>query len=691
MDKRRVHLLTVLGVTAVVALSLIVATQWAAHRAGHADQLGYEIAGGVYWPWAIVPWYLRYGEAYPRVFGPAMGVPAFAVVAVTLVLSLRRAWQRSARASVRPVGEGQWGDRADLGRAKLLGPAGTVVGRWRDDRGPAILTYNGPEHQLVSGATRSGKGVGHVIPTLLTWPDSVVVYDIKNELWDVTAGFRSTFGHALCFNPTKPDSVKYNPLFEVRRGANEIRDVQNIVRILVDPAGIKTQLDVWDQNASQFLVGLILHVLYTEPPEQKNLGRVRELLLDFDRACVAMMTTPHRRHATTNAPEVHPECARVAKALLSQAERFRSSVRGTAEGYLILYADEVVCANTSRSDFAIGDLMCLDRPMSLYLQPPPSDADRIKPLTRLMFSQFARALMEDQKHDTRGREKQHRLLLLMDEFPTLGRLEFFETNMGQMAGYGLKAHLVVQSFNDIAKSYGTHNTIIDNCHILTAFASADVLTQQRVSQMSGTAIEYRESYSRPRNILLGAVGGWSRHTVSQSEQVRPLLQPGDVRQLPEDEQLIFVTGYRPFRTPKLRYFEEDIFQGRLRSAPEPSRTTAAPDNPWRDERAKGPPRPLRTSALVEVPRDTLTGNLFEDDDAAAMAEVTDEQVLAADTPIAFDPPPPPPEDPSGVALESPDDQPLELPGSLEDSPGMAGDGLEESSEDLPGEDDRFAL
>ena len=144
--------------------------------------------------------------------------------------------------------------------------------------------------------------------------------------------------------------------------------------------------------------------------------------------------------------------------------------------------------------------------------------------------------MEHLDRDSIGRPKRHRLLLSMDEFPTLGRLDFFTMNLRQMAGYGIKAHLIVQSFNDIIEQYGMNNTILDNCHILTAFAAADTVTCQRISQMTGTVTEYRESYSQPGRQWVGA------RTISHNEQVRPLLSPGDIRELPVDDELVFVTG-----------------------------------------------------------------------------------------------------------------------------------------------------
>jgi type IV secretion system protein VirD4 len=569
---------------------LAAATQWVASLTLYHPALGPGLRLGsvvVYPPWALLNWSQQFGNNIPRALNEGYEVLAGAFILATLMLVVARLGTRRRR--VRELGKDRWATRRDIKAAGLLTGVGTVCGRY----GRSWLTYNGPEHQLVSGASRSGKGVGHVIPTLLNWSGSVLVYDIKNELWDITAGFRSTFSYCAFFNPTRTDSIRFNPLFEIRKGANEIRDTQNIVEMLVNPTGMKQTMDIWDQQASQFLVALILHVLYTEKDEHKNIAVVRARLLDFGRTCRAMATVPHRFNPQTGAPEVHPEVALVAKELLTQHEKFQASVRGTAASYLTLWADDVVARNTATSDFKLSDLACSDRPMTLYLQPPPSDAPRLRPLIRLIINQACRALMEHLGTDSLGRAKRHRLLLLLDEFPTLGRLDFFTMNLRQMAGYGIKAHLIVQSFNDVIEQYGVNNTILDNCHILTAFASADTTTCQRTSAMTGTVTEYRESYSRP-----GRSWGFVGQTVSQSEQVRPLLSPGEVRELPVDDQLIFVTGYRPMRVKKLRYYTDALLKKRLLTAPSQTERVNVPKQAkiqWWHERAKGPPKPLPPS------------------------------------------------------------------------------------------------
>jgi type IV secretion system protein VirD4 len=172
---------------------------------------------------------------------------------------------------------------------------------------------------------------------------------------------------------------------------------------------------------------------------------------------------------------------------------------------------------------------------------------------------------------------------MLDEFPMLGRMPFFETMMGSMAGYGLKAFLVCQSLNHITKAYGRDNVVLDNCHIVTAFAASDGDTARRIAEMAGEVWELRESqtHKEPRAIV-----GWHTGSTTIREERRPLLLPADVRALPRDEQLIFVSGAKPIRARKLKFDQEAVFRARLRpAAKQPTRLTTTHD--WTDVRALG--------------------------------------------------------------------------------------------------------
>jgi type IV secretion system protein VirD4 len=577
---RQVVAAALFGVSLLVAV--IAATQWAGYRLAYHPALGSGLhIGGhvIYPPWAFGQWYVRWSDRDMPALGEGLGAFVVAMIPGVLVAAAFR--RRQLR--VRAVGAAKWGKWRDMQRAGLAAGRGIVVGR----HGRRILAYDGPEHHLVAGASRSGKGVGHIVPTLLNWPGSAVVLDIKGELasgdsrWGFhgTAGWRAQFSHVLVFNPTQRGSTRFNPLFEVRRGLNEVRDAQNIAEILVDPGGNKNDLNHWDKAAAQMLTGLILHVLYAAPEGRKNLGEVRAAVMRFDDTLREMMETGHVSEDGGRTYKPHPVVYRAAAALIDKAIEYRSSVEATVEACLSLFDDPLVVENTAESDFAIGDLMCLDSPVTLYLQPPPNDKARLRPLMRLMVSQVSRALMERQGEDSRGRPKRHRLLLLIDEFPSLGRLNLMQDNMREMAGYGLKALLAVQSFKDVDAIYGRTNTIRDNCHVTVAFAAGDEDTAEAISKLTGSVLEYRESYSQPRSWF--AIG---RPTVTASEQLRPLLTSGEVRELSDHEQLVFVTGHPPFRTRKLRFYEEAVFKARNLAAPDFAAERAAlptTANDWR--------------------------------------------------------------------------------------------------------------
>jgi type IV secretion system protein VirD4 len=427
-----------------------------------------------------------------------------------------------------------------------------VLGRFARE----YLRHDGPEHVLCFAPTRSGKGVGLVIPTLLTWPGSAIVHDIKGENWQLTAGFRARFGRVLLFDPTNPRSAAYNPLLEVRRGDTEVRDVQNVADILVDPEGALERRNHWERTSHSLLVGAILHVLYVE--KDKTLAGVANFLSDPDREILkvlqAMLETPH----LGNRP--HPVVASAARELLNKSENERSGVLSTAMSFLGLYRDPVIARVTSRCDWRISDLVDQDRPTTLYLVIPPSDISRTKPLVRLVLNQIGRRLTEE----LHAKGRRHQLLMMLDEFPALGRLDFFESALAFMAGYGLKSFLIAQSLNQIEKAYGPNNAILDNCHVRVAFATNDERTARRVSDALGTMTERRAMNNYAGNRL----SPWLGHVmVSRQETARPLLTPGEIMQLPPSDELVLVSGIPPIRARKARYYEDRQFRDRILDPP----------------------------------------------------------------------------------------------------------------------------
>ncbi|GAB5508196.1 MAG: conjugal transfer protein TraG [Rhizobiaceae bacterium] len=575
------------------------ATQWAAGELGHQPRLGpawFEIGTyPVYVPWRLFEWWYAYEAYAPGIFNAAGAMAAAGGVLGVVVAIAGSLWRARQARFVTTYGSSRWATKREIADAGLFDPQGVFLGRLNDH----YLRHDGPEHVMCFAPTRSGKGVGLVIPTLLSWPHSAVIHDIKGENWQLTAGWRTKFSHCLLFNPTDPASAKYNPLLEVRKGRFEVRDVQNIADILVDPEGSLERRTHWEKTGHSLLVGVILHVLYAE--EVKTLARVAAFLSDpsrsFERTLRVMMTTNHL--GSDSEPKVHPVVAQAARELLNKSENERSGVLSTAMSFLGLYRDPTVAETTSACDWRIADLMDAERPVSLYLVIPPSDLSRTKPLVRLVLNQIGRRLTE-RLHGDAAQKHRHQLLMMLDEFPALGRLDFFESALAYKAGYGIRSFLIAQSLNQISKAYGENNAILDNCHVRVAFASNDERTAKRISDSLGTATELRAQ----RNYAGHRLAPWLAHVmVSRQETARQLLTPGEVMQLPADEEIVMVSGQPPIRAKKLRYFADTNFTERVCPAPRLSAAGVFADRP--------PARRHDWSGQVRTPHADLTKPMLE--------------------------------------------------------------------------------
>jgi type IV secretion system protein VirD4 len=615
----------VLVVLAITLSGVWGATQWTAAALGYQAHLGapwFELLGTpVYHPWRLFEWWFVFDAYAPEVFNVGGSIAACSSLLALVVAIGMAIWRARQARRVTTYGSARWADADEVRKAGLTQPAGVFLGQFDDQ----YLRHEGPEHVLTFAPTRSGKGVGLVVPTLLSWPASAVIHDIKGENWSLTAGWRSRFSHCLLFNPTDLASAAYNPLLEVRRGAHEVRDVQNIADILVDPEGALERRNHWEKTSHALLVGAILHVLYAG--QDKTLRGVANFLSDpactFELTLHRMITTPHLGDAP------HPVVASAAREVLNKSDNERSGVLSTAMSFLGLYRDPTVAEVTSRCDWRIADLISAEHPVSLYLVVPPSDISRTKPLIRLILNQVGRRLTES-LDGSDGIERRHKLLLMLDEFPALGRLDFFETALAFMAGYGLRAFLISQSLNQIDKAYGQNHSILDNCHVRVTFATNDERTAKRISETLGTATELRAQ----RNYAGHRLAPWLGHLmVSRQETARPLLTPGEVMQLPSDEAVVMLSGLAPIRAKKLRYFTDANFQSRVLPAPrlQPGRYADAPTpraDDWSD---------LAVPASVAVsPTDLSDDQTSEDSgprrqpELAELAQLPDHDELTSD-------------------------------------------------------------
>lgn len=591
------------GYAAAVLLGANVAlTQYVAHAFRYDDALGTPLIGRWYAPWSWLAWKDAFITADRDGFAVMFGVIGLAA----LVLFLSGAYAmalvtRRSKALSDLHGSAHWANPREIHRSGLLPigdrpGAGVYVGAWPDPNGALrYLRHNGPEHILAFAPTRSGKGVGLIIPTLLSWPESVVVYDLKGENWALSAGWRQQAGHIVWkFDPLSVDGsgLKLNPLAEVRIATpHEVADVQNIVTMIVDPDG-KGLADHWDKTSYMFLTGVILHALYAARGHSKvaSLPEVAGLLSNPDGIDALYSAMMENRHLDGRP---HPIVVRAAVDMLEKDQRERASVLSSAKTFFALYADPIVAANISRSELRFNELMNRAQPVSLYLIVDPQNKERLRPLVRLLLTQLIRSLTPRLQfaNGTPLKSYRHRLLLLLDEFPALGRLPILQDALAYIAGYGIKAYLITQDLTQLTEVYGRGESISSNCHVKVAFAPNRIETAEVISKMTGTATVVKR--------VVGTSGkrfGFALNQVNESIQefARPLLTPDECMRLPgpaknastglieaAGDLLVFVAGLAPIYGRQILFFKDPVFAARARIPapsvpPQPADSTVEP-------------------------------------------------------------------------------------------------------------------
>lgn len=575
---------------ALLALvSLSAATQRTAAHYGYQAGLGepWFVASGVAWyaPWRIIVWENAISDEDGHISQSITLAQACFLFPLlgAVALSKRRSLSKG-----RPDlhGSARWAMEDEIREMGLVDGRGVYVGGWVKRKGRReaqyYLRHNGPEHLLCFAPTRSGKGVGLILPTLLSWPDSAVIFDIKGENWALTAGFRQSLGYTvLRFDPSDASgaSARFNPLEEIRLDSAQaahhaIGDAQNLAQMLMDPQG-KGLEDYWAKAAFAFLGGAILHCLVIVRETEGRTGTLHDLahlLADPDRpireVVQAMLDTDHAALVPGEfGREIDLFVKAAARELLNKADKEFSGVVSTALATLALYRDPVVARNTSRCDFRIRDLMHHARPVSLYLVISPADIDRLWPLVRIVVTLLlnrSTATLETPPH---------RQLLMLDEFTALGRLDAVERAIAFMAGYRVKGYFIVQDITQLNAIYGKDNAIMANCHLRAAYAPNTIETARLLSEMTGktTVVEERTSLSGARS------GGLKTASVSVSETARPLLTKDECMRLPAarkdaagqvvapGDMLLFTAGRPPIYGRQILYFLDPVFAERAKT------------------------------------------------------------------------------------------------------------------------------
>lgn len=592
LSKGQKFLILGFGIPTLALIVSMGATQFVAWRLDYHPALGTPWLVGVpylqsiyapwsYWIWKDAAWASSMQTTFDYVVMGFNGGGALLALLVMLVINKSQRPKPEKNEGVH--GTATFGDMKTLQDAGLLPIKPTDIwkgiycGAWEDKRGTLhYLRDPSPSHALTLGPLRSGKLVSVVIPTATTWEDAAVFYDEKGEIWESTAGWRATECRqtVLRFEPGAADNdVCWNPLDMVRLGTEwEYRDVANIMEMVADPEG-KGLEGHFDPEGASTLIGVTLHTCYVNQSGGKTygLGDVLKLLSDSQGRDDLYTAMKNNRHVNG---KPHPLIASVGQDLLDKDVRERSGVHSTAKRMLRLFRDPIVTRNTSRSDFTIDSLMNSKRKISLYVVTRGDDKLRMRPLVRLFFTLlFGRLTSADMlyKNGKPVSPHKHRLLVLIDEFASLRRMEVVQEAMSKCAGYGIKVFLLCQDREQIIAEYGQHETITSHCQIKIAFAPSNIKTGDWLSELSGRATLITEDVSES-----GAAGSskknWNRsyHTVSRqlmtTDEVMRLKAPKKDTNgmiVEPGEVLIHISGYPIVKATQSLYFQDPEFCRRV--------------------------------------------------------------------------------------------------------------------------------
>lgn len=485
-------------------------------------------------------------------------------------------------------------------------------------------------HLFAFCPTRSGKGVGMVIPTLLTWRHSVMVNDPKGEAFALTAGFRQSAGNLIIkFEPACTDGTGacWNPLAEIRTFTlHDVADAQMIMSMACDPKG-KGLDDYFDKAGYEFLTALALHIRYTSKDgDQGSLAGCASFLgdpnWDSDRQMYQeMINTQHDPEGVMGwtdslgkPTKTHPMIANSAKTMLNKEDKDRSGVLSTAKSLLSLYLDPIVANNTNRSDFLVRDLMTHERPVSLYFVVKPNDMERMTPLTRLFYAIFIRRNAAEMEFSGGGTvaNYSHQMLMIIDEATSLQKLPILQEALGYVAGYGIRMFFLVQDIVQIEELYGDKQSFDSGAETRVAYAPNKIETAEKLARMSGKTTVVEEMANKSQS-MFGIKGG--NVSVNNTKTARDLMTADEILALDDQDMVLFVKGKPPIYGRKAFFYENPTLVGRsmmpppaksdvLRSIPKEevadatSTVDAAAEQAPRDKWATG--REAMRSRIIEV-------------------------------------------------------------------------------------------
>lgn len=439
-------------------------------------------------------------------------------------------------------GDARWASEVDIQKAGLREKKGMLLGR--DKKG--YLVASGYQHALLFAPTGSGKGVGFVIPNLLYWEDSVFVHDIKLENYELTSGWRKKMGQEVyVWSPADPDGFThcYNPIDWVSSKPGQmVDDVQKIANLIMP------EKEFWNNEARSLFLGVVLYLLAV-PEKVKSFGEVVRTMRSDDvvyNLAVVLDTLGN---------DIHPVAYMNIAAFLQKADKERSGVISTMNSNLELWANPLIDTATASSDFNILEFK--KKLTTVYVGLTPDNLKRLQPLMQVFYQQATEFLSRKMP----GKGEPYGVMFMMDEFPTLGKMEQFMTGIAYFRGYHVRLFLIIQDTQQLKGIYEEPgmNSFLSNSTYRITFAANNYETANLISQLCGNKTVEQVSSNKPKFLDFNPAS----RSLNVSKAQRALLLPQEVIALPRDEQILLIESSPPIKSYKIKYFEDSFFTKRL--------------------------------------------------------------------------------------------------------------------------------
>lgn len=470
------------------------------------------------------------------------------------------------KSSEKVYGDARWATQEDIKNAGLRAKHGMLLGL--DKSGYYIA--DGFQHALLFAPTGSGKGVGFVIPNLLFWDHSIIVHDVKLENYELTSGWRAKQGqNVYVWEPANPDGIThcYNPIDWVSSKPGQmVDDVQKIANLIMP------KKDFWENEARSLFLGVVLYLI-ADPNKVKSFGEVVRTMRSDDVVYNLAVVLD------TMGGLIHPVAYMNIAAFLQKADKERSGVISTLNSGLELWANPLIDAATASSDFNILEIK--RKKTTVYVGLTPDNVNRLQKLMQVFYQQateFLSRKIPDVKDEPYG------VMFMLDEFPTLGKMEQFQTGIAYFRGYRVRLFLIIQDTQQLKGTYeeAGMNSFLSNSTYRVTFAANNYETANLISQLCGNKTVKQQSQSQPKFFDLNP----ATRTVNISEVQRALLLPQEVILLPRDDQIVLIESFPPIRSKKIKYYQDKFFTNRL--LPPSFVPTQTPYTPTRDNVSTAP-------------------------------------------------------------------------------------------------------